>query len=134
MYLYYMGFLNSKSIVLKGINFVCFISDVLDRNNTNPTWFLFSFGSKEFVDMLTTCSMRIGDAGSKRLAVLFLNSSGASKRISVDDSVNALGQLCCMLYKANLFTARDVVITYIEKRMYVPLSFQMEFASLMHFL
>ncbi|PIK60892.1 hypothetical protein BSL78_02208 [Apostichopus japonicus] len=82
--------------------------------------------------MLTNCSKRIGVAGSKRFAEInsqggirkFLVATGvvgasaeAPEGISVDDSVDSLGQLCSMLSKANLFTARDVVITYIEKKL-----------------
>ncbi|XP_071843793.1 uncharacterized protein [Apostichopus japonicus] len=88
--------------------------------------------SKDFLAMLTNCSKRIGVAGSKRFAEInsqggirkFLVATGvvgasaeAPEGISVDDSVDSLGQLCSMLSKANLFTARDVVITYIEKKL-----------------
>ncbi|PIK60893.1 hypothetical protein BSL78_02209 [Apostichopus japonicus] len=78
--------------------------------------------SEEFLEMLTHLSKRIGVFGRERLEEI--NSKGVIVRIfgppeeiKVDDSVNSLGQLCHMLYEANLFTARDVVITYIEKRM-----------------
>ncbi|XP_071843773.1 uncharacterized protein [Apostichopus japonicus] len=82
--------------------------------------------SKEFLAMLTQCSERIGVAGSKRLpkanskrGIFNVLSTfyEAPEGILVDDSVNSLGRLCCMLYDANLLTARDVVITYIEKKL-----------------
>ncbi|XP_071843775.1 uncharacterized protein [Apostichopus japonicus] len=89
--------------------------------------------SNEFSEMLTNFRKRIGVVGREHFAernskngllrVLdfvgeVINFSGASEGISVDDSVNSLGKLCFMLREANLFTARDVVITYIEKKLH----------------
>ncbi|PIK48992.1 putative irregular chiasm C-roughest protein-like [Apostichopus japonicus] len=79
--------------------------------------------SDEFLEMLTHLSKRIGVFGRKRLEEIKskgvkVKIFGPPEEIPVDDSVNSLGQLCFMLYEANLFTARDVVITYIEKQLH----------------
>lgn len=91
----------------------------------------FPLCSEKVLKMIMNCNKRIGSVGWKRLgeantpfvtsairdlsSLFTMDKPEAKEEVSVNDSVESLWQLCCMLYRANLLTARYVVISYIEE-------------------
>ncbi|XP_071842724.1 uncharacterized protein [Apostichopus japonicus] len=83
--------------------------------------------SEDLISMLSICNSMIGVAGTKRLAEIsteqrsywqkwmFNRQSETPEWQSITYNIVSLGRLSSILYKANLFSARDVVIQNIEK-------------------